>query len=83
MIDERDLQRRFSYHPATTIQKQQAHEQIREDCRALAHVLNDELPDGREKSLAITNLEQVMFWANAAIARATSRDPAAAVEAGG
>jgi len=30
---------------------------------------NDVVPDGREMSLAITNLEQVMFWANAALAR--------------
>jgi hypothetical protein len=27
------------------------------------------VPEGREKALALTNLEQVMFWANAAIAR--------------
>lgn len=26
-------------------------------------------PDGREKSLAITNLEMAKFWASAAVAR--------------
>lgn len=45
---------------------------VREQCRMLAHDLNDWLPEGREKALAITNLEQVMFWANAAIARERS-----------
>lgn len=45
------------------------HDQVREGCRLLAHGLNDVLPEGREKSLAITNLEQVMFWSDAALSR--------------
>lgn len=44
-------------------------ETIRDMCRALAIGIDDFCPDGREKSLALTELEQVMFWANAAIAR--------------
>lgn len=35
----------------------------------LARVLNENCPPSRELSLAMTNLEQVIFWANAAIAR--------------
>jgi hypothetical protein len=27
------------------------------------------LPEGREKALAVTHLEEVMMWSNAAIAR--------------
>lgn len=34
-----------------------------------AELENRHLPDGREKSLAMTRLEEVMFWSNAAIAR--------------
>lgn len=35
-------------------------------------MLNARLPEGRETALAFTNLEQVMFWANAAMARQPS-----------
>lgn len=42
---------------------------IGDDCMLLAKNLDDLLPDSREKSLAITKLEEVMFWATAAIAR--------------
>ena len=35
----------------------------------LGHKLLELVPPGREQSLALTNLEQVMFWANAGIAR--------------
>lgn len=63
-----DIDNRFAFHAANTA-KQQLHGGIRESCKKLAHTLNDLLPEGREKSLAITHLEEVMFWANAAIAR--------------
>lgn len=64
-----DIRRRFEFHPATTKTKQNAHECIRESCKGLAEFLDETVPDSREKSLAITKLEEVMFWANAAIAR--------------
>jgi hypothetical protein len=64
-----DLTRRFSYHPADTQEKREAHEHVRAACLTLSLQLDELLPDGREKSLAITNLEQTMFWANAAVAR--------------
>jgi len=32
-------------------------------------ILMEEVPDGRERSVAMTKLEEVMFWANAGIAR--------------
>lgn len=60
----------FSYH-APDAGKVVIHESIREMCRNLALELNQMLPEGREKSLAITHLEEVMMWANASIARNT------------
>ncbi|GGN86330.1 hypothetical protein GCM10010112_67750 [Actinoplanes lobatus] len=68
-MDSSDLARRFAFHPATTPERQDAHVSVRVACGDLADHLNALLPEGREKALAITNLEQVMFWGNAAIAR--------------
>jgi hypothetical protein len=40
----------------------------------LADYLNDLLPEGSEKELAIMHLEEVKMWANAAIAQAFDSD---------
>lgn len=40
---------------------------FREDVAALAHDLNTTVADGREKSLAITHLEDALMWAGKAI----------------
>jgi hypothetical protein len=68
-MDSRDIEHRFAFHAASRQEKADEHTSARQGCRQLADRLNDLLPEGREKSLAITHLEQVMFWANAAIAR--------------
>lgn len=69
MIDPKDIEHRFAFHAATTDEKRDAHTSVRQNCRRLADFLNENLPDGREKSLAITHLEEVMLWGNAALAR--------------
>lgn len=63
-----DINNRFVYH-APDEDDVSDHEEVRAECRSLALHLNLILPDGREKSLALTHLEEVMFWSNAAIAR--------------
>lgn len=68
-MDAKDIEHRFAFHAATTEEKRDAHTSVRQNCRALADFLNEKLPEGREKSLAITHLEEVMFWGNAALAR--------------
>lgn len=63
------LDHRFAYHRPTTKARQDAHELVRALVGSTATTLDRELPDGREKALVLTKLEEAMFWANAAIAR--------------
>ena len=69
MIAAEDIEHRFAFHAATTEEKRDAHASVRQACRRLADFINESAPDGREKSLAITHVEEAMLWANAAIAR--------------
>ncbi len=59
----------FTYHPPKGPEQVKKYEDMRESCKALALEIVEKTPASREQSLALTNLEQVMFWANAAIAR--------------
>ena len=68
-MDVNDLMNRFRYHPPKDESVAQTHQQIRDTLLKLALDLNEVLPDGREKALSITHLEETMMWANAAIAR--------------
>ena len=68
-IETEELDRRFRHHPPKTPEDVELHENIRSTLFAVASVINTEVPDGREKSVVITKLEEAMFWANAAIAR--------------
>lgn len=68
-MDVKDIENRFAFHAATTEAKRNVHENIRRRCGDLARWLNEALPEGREKALAVTHLEETMFWANGAWAR--------------
>ncbi len=57
----------FSYHKPFGDQ-QTKYEKLRGDAKALAKAINELCPESREKSLAITNLQQTIMWANASIA---------------
>lgn len=64
--------RRFDFHPATTEEKRNEHTSIRQAFRRLADEVVARVPAGREQALAVTALEEAMFWANAGIARLAS-----------
>lgn len=66
---ENDLNNRFAYHPPPNELVKDLHQNIRTSCLVMARVLVGTLPAGWEQSLALTKLEELMFWANAAIAR--------------
>jgi hypothetical protein len=67
-----DVRHRFAFHAATTKEKKDEHTSVRASIGRLAEQLDGDLPNGREKALALTKLEEAMFWANAAIARANT-----------
>lgn len=69
MIDSEELSHRFAYHPPKNDKTIRAHEAVRTLLDEAADRLNEIVPDGREKALVMTNLEQAMMWANAGIAR--------------
>lgn len=66
-----DLYNRFNFHPAKDENTKVQHETIRSACLELAELINETVPEGREKSLAVTHLEEVMMWSNAGIARSS------------
>jgi hypothetical protein len=67
-LDTNELIKRFTYHAPKGDQAQR-YEFIRTVAGELAEVLVGQTPASREQSLAITALEESVFWANAAIAR--------------
>ena len=64
-----EIEFRFRFHPATTDARRAAHETVRHALMDVADLLDARIPEGREKALALTKLEEAMFWGNAAIAR--------------
>jgi hypothetical protein len=66
-IDDAEITKRFTYHRPEG-EKVTEHEDVRRFYKEFATSLMD-LPEGREKSLAFTALEESSFWAHAAVAR--------------
>ncbi|MFJ7700010.1 hypothetical protein [Lysinibacillus fusiformis] len=62
------IENNFKYHSPKEGQ-QEKYEAIREKAKELAYLIEHECPNSREKSVAMTNLETTVMWANASIAR--------------
>ncbi len=65
-----EIEIRFTYHPPKGEQPRR-YGLIRDEAKALAKIIVELTPDSREQSLALTALEETIFWANASIARRT------------
>lgn len=63
-----NLKEKFTYHKPTD-EKIKKYESIRNLAHEFARNVGKECPDSREKSLAITKIEEAVMWANASIAR--------------
>ncbi len=62
------IENNYTYHAPKQGQPDK-YESIRSIAKGLALVIYDLVPDSREKSLAMTKLEEAVMWANAGIAR--------------
>jgi hypothetical protein len=68
-MEHSDIQNRFGYHAPPDEETVKAYEDLRGIARNFCYDIDERCPECREKSLAITKLEEVIMWANAAIAR--------------
>lgn len=68
MPSDNTIEHRFVYHPPKADQIPR-YEILRGYFKQLARDIENLCPDSRERSIAITKLEEVVMWANAAIAR--------------
>jgi hypothetical protein len=68
MLKEKELAARFTYHPPQGNQSDR-YTRIREHGYDLAALIDKLCPESRDKSLALTKVEEAVMWANASIAR--------------
>lgn len=66
-MDFEELRQNYLYHPPNK-ETAELHELVRDECFGLANFFNGNLPDSREKSIALTKVQEAMWAANAAIA---------------
>jgi hypothetical protein len=62
------LENNFTYHAPKEGQPEK-YVALREKAKELAYLIDELCPKSREQSVALTQLETAVFWANAAIAR--------------
>ena len=67
-LSPEEMTTRFTYHPPKGDQPER-YQILRDAAKEFATQINLLTPESRERSLALTNLEQAVMWANAAIAR--------------
>lgn len=64
----KQIESNFSYHAPKEGQPEK-YTAIREKAKELAYLIHEICPESREKSVAMTKLEESVFWSNASVAR--------------
>lgn len=67
-LDVDQIETIFSFHPPKDEKIKQAHEEVRDLCKALALSIKELVPDSPEQTTAIRKLQEAMMYANAGIA---------------
>lgn len=68
-IDNKRLENNFTYHPPKDEDQIERYKRLREAAKTYAQCIMTLTPPSREQSLALTQVEDAVMWANAAIAR--------------
>lgn len=66
-MTDQQIENTFTYHPPFGNQPER-YVAIRDEAKALAMTIQRACPESREKSLALTSIQQAVMWANASIA---------------
>ena len=69
------IENNFTYHAPKPGQPEK-YQALREKAKELAYLITELVPKSREQSVALTDLETAVFWANAGIARNPVVEPA-------
>ena len=69
MADDAELGHRFKHHTPRSDETIALHAAVRGRAFGFASFIEEACPPSRERSLALTKIEEAMFWANASIAR--------------
>jgi len=67
-VTSEELAQRFGFHKGTA-KTGPMHQDMRKKFEDFANFLNNQLPEGRAKSVTLTELENASMWANKAIAQ--------------
>ena len=69
IMELKEIQERF-YKQDVTTEGIRTMDRVRHEMYCMAEYIDDALEDCREKSIALTKLEEAMFWVNKGFARA-------------
>jgi len=65
---QEQIDQAFTYH-TPKLDQPQKYEELRSIAKSLAEAIVSKCPPSRERSLALTKVEEAAMWANASIAR--------------